>query len=446
MTPVRITVRSVTTGERTDYQFATSPVRIGRNRLNDLALPFPFVSGWHAVVRFDDRKATFYDLGSTNGSLYNGQRVQVGQSVPIRPEATVVLGDLELIMSHGQAPAAHASSGGTHPGGAPHAASGGTLPGTDPPPAQGWIQAPHTGESATSGVIDPNAAVDPGAMPALNAHQTAHVPMRQIHGALAALRPYHEACRDARIQFEQELRSQIAALPNYAREQAEEFIRREFTRSSPAEGPSVEPSGGGQFSGGYGSVTDFAEQLLPDVPPPTSEREIQQFLARVRDVLEICSKGLVELQRGQEQFGREMGVKAIKEFTPLHVAQTTREMLGHLLDFRHSGPERASQLAGLFADTMIHQVALLNGVAEGGRAVLARLDPDEIEREVRGWGSQASKKWERFVALYRSIVADDRVMTEMLFGPEFAQAYAQVGGEQAGPMPPNPDGSQDPNV
>ena len=77
MRPVRITVRSTTTGETTDYQFTNSPVRIGRNRLNDLALPYAFVSGWHAVIRFNESKATFYDLGSTNGSLHNGQRVQV---------------------------------------------------------------------------------------------------------------------------------------------------------------------------------------------------------------------------------------------------------------------------------------------------------------------------------------------------------------------------------
>ncbi len=435
MRHVRITVRSISTGDTTDYQFSNSPVRIGRNRLNDLALPYPFVSGWHAVIRFDDAKARFFDLGSTNGSLYEGLRVEVGQSVPIEPQATVVLGDLELLMSHGATTIvpSHAPSGGTQPSGVPVQAQG------------GWMQAPDTSESAAAGEIDPNAAADPEARPALNAHQTAHVPMRQIHGALAALRPHHESVQNARVQFEQELRSQLAALPNYAREQAEEFIRREFVRSSPSDGFE---SASSPFTGGYGSVTEFAEQILPEVPPPTTEREMQQFLHRVRDVLEICAKGLVELQRGQEQFGREMGVKAIKEFTPLHVAQTSSEMLGHLLDFRHSGPERVAQLSGLFADTMIHQVALLNGVAEGGRALLARLDPDEIERTVRGWGNQTSKKWEQFVTLYRSVMADDRVMTEMLFGPEFAKAYAEVGGEQSlpaqSPSAPSAPAADDP--
>ncbi len=435
MRHVRITVRSISTGDTTDYQFSNSPVRIGRNRLNDLTLPYPFVSGWHAVIRFDDAKARFFDLGSTNGSLYEGLRVEVGQSVPIEPQATVVMGDLELIMSRGSNTVIppHAPSGGTQPSGIPVQAQPG-----------GWMQAPHSSESVRAGVIDPDAAQDPDERPALNAHQTAHVPMRQIHGALAALRPHHEAVRDARVGFEQELRSQLAALPNYAREQAEEFIRREFSRSSPSEGFE---SASSPFTDGYGSVAEFAEQILPEVPPPTTEREMQQFLHRVRDVLEICAKGLVELQRGQEQFGREMGVKAIKEFTPLHVAQTSREMLGHLLDFRHSGPERVAQLSGLFADTMIHQVALLNGVAEGGRSLLARLDPDEIERAVKGWGNQASKKWEQFVALYRSVMADDRVMTEMLFGPEFAKAYAEVGGEQAPPVASHPahDPPEDPH-
>ncbi len=423
--PVRITVRSISSGQTTDYQFVNSPIRIGRNRLNDLALSYPFVSGWHAVIRFDDDKARFFDLGSTNGSLYEGRRVEVGQSVPIEPQAIVVMGDLELVMSRG--------SNTLIP------TSGGTLPGTQPVAPDGnnpWMQAPHTSAHAAAGEIDPNAAIDPDARPALNAHQTAHVPMRQIHDALAALRPRHEAVRDARIQFEQELRSQLAALPNYAREQAEEFIRREFARSAPGEEPLHASSSRTRLDTGLGSVSELAEQLLPEVPPPMSNVEMQQFLARVRDVLEICSKGLIELQRGQEQFGREMGVKAIKEFTPLHVAGTAHEMLGHLLDFRHSGPERAAELAGLFADTMIHQVALLNGVAEGGRALLARLDPDEIEREVKGWGNQASKKWERFVALYRGVVSEDRVLTEMLFGPEFARAYAEVGGEQATPVEP----------
>ncbi|MEM6292921.1 MAG: FHA domain-containing protein, partial [Myxococcota bacterium] len=83
MTAVAIRVFDSEAGTTTDYAYATSPVRIGRNPLNDLSLPFPFVSGWHAVVRFDDQGAKFFDLGSTNGTLFNGRRVQAGEAVPV---------------------------------------------------------------------------------------------------------------------------------------------------------------------------------------------------------------------------------------------------------------------------------------------------------------------------------------------------------------------------
>ncbi len=356
----------------------------------------------------------------------------MGESVAFESPVTVVLGDLDLIMSRG--------SGST----LVPVRSGGTLPGSEPAVAGAWMQSPQTAVPATSGEIDADAPRD--APPVLDAHQTAHVPMRQIHAALAALRPHHEAQRHARIEFEQELRNQLAALPQYVQAQAEDFIRREFGMSEGASGAGAS-AGGATHSDrvtGLDSVADLAEQLLPEVPPPTSSEEIERFLGCVRDVLETCAKGLVELQSGQEQFGREMGVKAIKEFTPLHVAGSSREVLNHLLDFRHGGRERVSQLAGLFADTMIHQVALLNGVAEGGRALLGRLDPDEIEREVKGWGKRAPQKWERFVALYRTMTSEDRVLTEMLFGPEFARAYAEVGGEQAEGLQPGNEHEQNP--
>lgn len=77
MAPISITVFDAETGTTSEYSFTKSPVRIGRNPLNDLSLPFPFVSGWHAIVRFDDEAARFFDLGSTNGTLLDGDRKSV---------------------------------------------------------------------------------------------------------------------------------------------------------------------------------------------------------------------------------------------------------------------------------------------------------------------------------------------------------------------------------
>src|SRR5688572_4233449 len=96
MVAVVIQVFDLEAGSTNEYSYGSSPVRIGRNPLNDLALPFPFVSGWHAVVRVDEGGAKFYDLGSTNGTLLNGRRVQAGEPVPLEHPVSLTIGKLEL--------------------------------------------------------------------------------------------------------------------------------------------------------------------------------------------------------------------------------------------------------------------------------------------------------------------------------------------------------------
>src|SRR5688572_30829483 len=112
MRPIVISVFDSETGTTSEHTFTTSPVRIGRNPLNDLSLPFPFVSGWHAIVRFEDDAARFFDLGSTNGTLLDNRRVQAGEPVEIQGVVSVTIGKLELRMSRpGYTSAPHTSAG-----------------------------------------------------------------------------------------------------------------------------------------------------------------------------------------------------------------------------------------------------------------------------------------------------------------------------------------------
>ncbi len=75
MLPLLVRVDNLQAQTSTHFAFERSPVRIGRNQLNDLAFDQPFVSQWHALVRFDDYTTQYFDLGSTNGTLVNAQRV-----------------------------------------------------------------------------------------------------------------------------------------------------------------------------------------------------------------------------------------------------------------------------------------------------------------------------------------------------------------------------------
>jgi type VI secretion system FHA domain protein len=403
MRAVHIRVKHRGNGSVSEHEFATSPIRVGRNPLNDLSLPYSFVSGWHAVIRFDEASARFFDLGSTNGTTQDGRRISAGESAAFDGPVSLRIGDLDLVLTREGAEAAVAGPAELAP------------VQVERKPKNRWMQSSGTDE-LRAGAIDTD---DRSGRSTPRPNQTAHVPLGQVHATLASLRPMFDEVRESRQTYERELRARVSALPVHLRDQAETFIRREFGD----EGPSR--------AGGGGPVASFSEQLVPELSPPTTSEEAERFLKRIRDVLEACAKGMVELQNGQEQFGNEMGVRAVKEFTPLHTAASANNVLEYLLDWRHGGPHRVQELVGVFADVMIHQVALINGLVEGTRALLARLDPEEIERLTPGgWGDKSRAKWQTYVARHKEL-ADDKALVELLFGPEFARAYAEVGGEQS---------------
>jgi type VI secretion system protein len=448
MRPVVITVFDSEAGTTSDHTFATSPVRIGRNPLNDLPLPFPFVSGWHAVVRFDDGQAKFFDLGSTNGTLLNGRKINAGEAVVVGEMLSVTIGKLELRFRRGAPvsissihPAGYGPSAYGPPPGPP--AYGPAGYGAPPAPPEPYMPEPpppvygHAGNAMT-GSINRAPSMPMPAAPA----GTAHVQMSDVHHAIQRLRPIYDGYRQSWARVQHELQSSLGGMHPSLHEFAVSVLAREFpavthesdfgslARRLGARVPGGESGSEGGGEEGMHAVQRLAQGVRPDEEPPRSAEEAERFLACVEDVLRASAKAFVELQKGQEQFGREMGVRTIKEFTPLHAAGTPDNVLKYLLDWQKGGPHRTQELVGVYADVMIHQVALINGVMEGVRSLLARLDPAEIERGVSSaWGSRAALAWKAFVQRYQELTEADRNITEHVFGRDFARAYAEVGGE-----------------
>lgn len=60
-------------------------LRIGRHQDNDIVLPDPSISRFHATVRWDPEleRPLLYDNGSQNGTLVDGKEIR-GQAAPIR--------------------------------------------------------------------------------------------------------------------------------------------------------------------------------------------------------------------------------------------------------------------------------------------------------------------------------------------------------------------------
>jgi predicted component of type VI protein secretion system len=94
-----IHVKNVVTGTTESNRFTQSPVRIGRNQLNDIPIVDPFISEWHGIIRFDGDSVAYFDMGSTNGTLLDGKRVPKNVAAVLTVKSCLVLGRREVTVS-----------------------------------------------------------------------------------------------------------------------------------------------------------------------------------------------------------------------------------------------------------------------------------------------------------------------------------------------------------
>ncbi len=83
-------------GKNQSYQFEKETVYLGRRDGNDIKLAFPFVSGRHCSIRYHQGHFFVQDLGSTNGTMVNGQTLEPNVPQPVRPGDVVQIGALEI--------------------------------------------------------------------------------------------------------------------------------------------------------------------------------------------------------------------------------------------------------------------------------------------------------------------------------------------------------------
>lgn len=83
-------------GTNQSFQFEKESIYLGRRDGNDIKLAFPFVSGRHLMIRYHEGMFFVEDLGSTNGTLINGQSLEPNVPQPVRPGDVVQIGSLEI--------------------------------------------------------------------------------------------------------------------------------------------------------------------------------------------------------------------------------------------------------------------------------------------------------------------------------------------------------------
>ncbi|HEX8128149.1 MAG TPA: SpoIIE family protein phosphatase [Pyrinomonadaceae bacterium] len=70
-------------------------ITIGRSARNDVCIPDPFASRVHAEVRREGDAYVLQDLGSANGTLYNGDRVEA--ALTLTPGGRIQIGETEIV-------------------------------------------------------------------------------------------------------------------------------------------------------------------------------------------------------------------------------------------------------------------------------------------------------------------------------------------------------------
>lgn len=79
-----------------DVELYEGTASFGRRSSNQIVLSDPFVSGAHGELRLEGASAWIRDTGSTNGTWVNGEKIEPQVEVPLTPEDTVKLGEIEL--------------------------------------------------------------------------------------------------------------------------------------------------------------------------------------------------------------------------------------------------------------------------------------------------------------------------------------------------------------
>jgi pSer/pThr/pTyr-binding forkhead associated (FHA) protein len=95
----------------TRYPIKVPVINIGRADYNDLVLPDDSVSTSHAKLQRREDVWVLSDLGSTNGTFVDGERIE-GESV-LSPGATIRFGELSLLFEPATSEPAGAKGGGT---------------------------------------------------------------------------------------------------------------------------------------------------------------------------------------------------------------------------------------------------------------------------------------------------------------------------------------------
>jgi type VI secretion system protein ImpI len=427
-------------GER---RIATLPIRIGRNALNDLPLLDPGIAEFHAIVEDIGGRLCVRDLNSPQGVGVRVPPQAFPTRIPARASADLRSGGFQFALGNAALVSLFMDTSPSRPPHKTGAAQGAVL--GNPSLLRGpgstlqlpRVSTPGRGASASSlppspSPLPPSASPpprSPSTLPptlAMDFSTTVALPRTPPPPTFAAPRP--------------------PSLPA-------ELRQREASPSTP---PSLSPQYAEGSDGRAGvhtehftmpldslalaAVRELAASLVPERPLETTG-DLARFVTKLHDLAEVFCRSFVPLREGHAQFvssldlqraARQRGQRASNSSLAVESAQTPQALALALLDFREQSADGPQAVESIFADLMIHQVALLSGLMQGVRALLSELSPDAVEDAIGHpgglgvdlGGGRSKAVWAAYRERYANLAEDEHALGR-IFGPEFAQAYRE---------------------
>jgi type VI secretion system protein ImpI len=402
------TVLDTQSNQSFERSFERFPVRIGRNQLCDLHVDRAYVSQFHAALEVSGTQIIAKDLGSTNGTVYLGQKLYRDLPVDITQNPELQIGPLLIRLSITE------------------------------------VQPSSVAQPRPMSVLELGTPVGAEVQKA----RTAAPQAGQEEPFIRQLVPYIEAYRQAwqnvyRLIYEHLTRLQpdvrTAYLKRLLIEHGAVAAEADFQKVSQYYG--VPAHAHGELTMGTAAMAALVElnnQLAPGLPPLDDVPKVLGFARRLRNSMEVFMKSFVSLRDGYEEFEAEVLRKERFEQAGNKVgAAKDDKELGRALFAPDSDPEgTAHSLHEIYVEVMTHQVALLNGVMEGAKELLDKLSPAAVERAYEAKGKKGglfSNKyeglWQEYQTVHSDYTAEDKETFLIIFGPQFSRAYAATTGE-----------------
>ncbi len=402
--PVALVVRAIDTQTNQQFEatFERFPVRLGRNQLNDLHIERPYVSQFHAAIDVRDRQIWVRDLGSTNGTVYQGRKLQRDTPVDVSAAPEMNVGPMILRFSLVEAKKQAAQDGNVLD-------------------SSGTFQA----ASAKPKPIPPGPE-DPFVrqlVPYIEAYRTAWGTVyRVVYDHLTRLPP------EVRTNYLKRLGMEHSAV---ALEADFQKIAQYYGVDARTLGELTPPQAA------LAALTELSRTLVPGDKPPDDVPSVLTFVRRLRDTLEVFLKCFISMRDGYKEFEAEVLARDRESLATDRVANAKdAKELGGVLLGPNAAPEATRQVNDAFVEFMAHQVALLNGVMEGVKSLLSQLAPDRLEKDMEKAGRRVglfSNKYEALWKFYEErhgdYMGEDKQTFLTIFGPQFSKAYAASAAE-----------------